>query len=544
MLVELSVLGVYILGVFSVGWWARSRWSASAESYFLADRKLGPLIFLATMAATNFSAFTVFGASGAGYREGFAFYPVIGFGTGFMALTFWLVGRRARALACSHGAVTPAELIRALYDSRIVSTIFALVLIIFTIPYLALQPIAAGYALQELLGWDYLWGASLITLIITLYTLRGGLRAVAWTDALQGLVMFGILALALILIAGQAGGLGGAGRRLLELKPELFSRPGGEGRYLITIWFSYMMLWFFCDPMFPQLFQRFMAARDDRTIRRTMLAYPLVCSAVFFLPVTIGVLGHLTHPGLTGKAADRILPLLAVDLGSPVLGALIIACGLAALMSTMDSQLLTLSSIFSQDIYPLLGNRKVRQAWPGRVFVILLAGAGLALAVNPPGTILSIARESFTGLAVLFPTVIFGLYPGWKSNRGAVVSILVGEGALVLSLTGHLPRGDFLAVMPIMLLTFVSYLAVSGLEKYLAGGRVSISLRLFRSPYTWGFVAILGLSQDWWRWHQSPVLWWGLPSWIFYFVLLSLVQTWLMSRWSRDPGVPTPSARH
>ena len=536
MWIKISVLGAYAVGLFLVGWWARSRWTASPANYFLADRTLGPLIFLATMAATNFSAFTVFGASGAGYRDGYAFYPIMGFGTGFMAVTFWLIGRRARILGSATGALTPPDLVRTAYGNRVVSTVFALVLIVFTIPYLALQPIAAGYALHELLGLDQIWGAGLVTLVICLYTLRGGLRAVAWTDAFQGTLMFGVLILALVVIAGESGGLSQAGRRLLETKPELFSRPGGQGYYSPEIWFSFMFLWFFCDPMFPQLFQRFLAARDDGTIRRTMLFYPLVCSLVFILPVTIGVLGHLNHPGLTGKAADSILPLLAADLDNQALGALIIACGLAALMSTMDSQLLTLSSIFSQDLYPLAGGRSTASAWPGRVFVILLSGIGLAMAAKPPGTILAIARQAFTGLAVLFPVVLFGLYPGWRSNAGAIVSIVVGEGAVVLSFFGYLPTFGFLAVVPVTALTFGSYLLVSGVEKRRAGQPLGLPKAFPASPYAWAFVALFLLGTDWWRWGRTPSLVWGWPSWIFYFLVLSAVQTWLMFRWTRDRG--------
>jgi len=104
MFIKIFILVLYLLSLFVIGWWARTRWSDSAENYFLAGRSLSPVIFLATMAATNFSAFTVFGCSGAGYRDGYAFYPIIGFGTGFMAITFWVIGRRARELGQSSGA--------------------------------------------------------------------------------------------------------------------------------------------------------------------------------------------------------------------------------------------------------------------------------------------------------------------------------------------------------------------------------------------------------------------------------------------------------
>ena len=533
MFIKIFVLVVYALGLFAVGWWARARWSATPENYFLANRALGPLILLATMAATNFSAFTVFGASGAGYRDGFAFYPIVGFGTGFMALGFWFIGRKARQLGERYAALTPPDLVRHLYDDRMVSTLFAAVLIIFTIPYLALQPMAAGYALKELLGLNHAVGAGLVTVVICSYTLRGGLRAVAWTDALQGLIMFGVLAAALILIAQEAGGLTAAGRELISKSPELFSRPGGQGKFTPFVWFSFIFLWFFCDPMFPQLFQRFLAARDERAIRRTMMLYPLVCSAVFLLPVTIGVLGHLQYPDLAGKAADRILPLLAADMKSEVFGSLIIACGLAALMSTMDSQLLTLSSIFSQDMLPLAVGGSVKSAWPGRAFVVVLAGAGLAMAIHPPATILTIARYAFTGLAVLFPTVIFGLYPGWRSSKGALVSILTGEAALALDLLGYLPTGGFLAVVPIMGLSFGSYLVTAAVERSSRGLSLPLPADFLASPFTWGFVAVFILSQDWWRWGQEPGLIWIWPAWTPYFLLLSLLQTVLMAFWSR-----------
>jgi SSS family solute:Na+ symporter len=104
--------------ILVIGFVARARWKAPPDSYFLADRKLGTLILLATMAATNFSAFTVFGTSGAGYRDGYAFFPIMGFGTGFMALTFWILGRKIWHIGRSRGLVTPPELMRDRYGSR------------------------------------------------------------------------------------------------------------------------------------------------------------------------------------------------------------------------------------------------------------------------------------------------------------------------------------------------------------------------------------------------------------------------------------------
>ncbi len=532
---RIAVLLAYGLGVFIIGWVARSRSVKGPEGYFLAGRGLGPIVFLATMAATNFSAFTVFGASGAGYRDGFAFYPIVGFGTGFMALTFWFLGRRIRALGLETGALTPADLIRRLYASPGLSALFALVMIVYTLPYIALQPMAAGYALKSLLGMDYFTGAALTTGLIVIYTLRGGLRSVAWTDLLQGSALLVLMILALAVVAEQAGGLGAASQKIMAEHPELFSRPGGRGFYTPAVWFSFIMLWFFCDPMFPQLFQRFLAAGRERTLRATMIAYPFVCSLVFLLPVTIGVLGRLNHPGLSGKAADRILPLLAADLPGEVLGALVVACGLAALMSTLDSQLLTLSSIFSQDLYPLLrgGGESRDSALPGRIAVVGLAGAGLALAYDPPDTILTIASQTFTGLAVLFPTVFFGLSPSRRSRAGAWASILLGQAALLGCFFKLIPTFGFLPVVPVMIVSFGAYLAAALIFESSWRRRLAFPALPAGSVYLWVFAGIFVLGLDFWRWGDETGLLWGWPLWVFYFWGLSALQTIMAWRWSR-----------
>jgi SSS family solute:Na+ symporter len=210
--------------------------------------------------------------------------------------------------------------------------------------------------------------------------------------------------------------------------------------------------------MFPQLFQRFFAARSDRTISRMMLFYPLMCTVVFFMPIAVGVLAHLSFPSLVGKEADRILPMVVTLVSGDTMSALIIACGLAALMCTMDSQLLTLSSIFTRDIVPLVAGKRMRGYAMGRIFVVFLSLAGLALAYKPPATILQIATQTFTGLAVLFPTVIFGLCLKRVKALPATLSILCGEGMVVLYYLNWIPAGGFLPVVPIMMETVSVYL--------------------------------------------------------------------------------------
>jgi len=525
MTIKITVLIAYFITILVIGFIARTRLKSSPETYFLADRKLGTLVLIGTMVATNFSAFTVFGTSGAGYRDGYAFFPIMGFGTGFMALTFWILGRKIWEVGRNSGAVTPPELVRKLYGSPLLSFLFSLVMIIFTIPYLALQPMAAGYALEALVGLPYVYGCILVTVIILLYTLRGGLRAVAWTDLFQGVVMFLLLLASLIMVAQHHGGFIEANQKIFSMHPELFSRPGGTGKYTYGIWFSFILLWFFCDPMFPQLFQRFFSAKNRGSIAKTMLFYPLICTVVFFLPISVGVLGHLSFPDLVGKEADKILPLTMTLISGDFMAALVIAAGLAALMSTMDSQLLTLSSIFTRDILPLSGKFKGETSVSGRIFVICLSIAGLLLAYKPPATILQIATQTFTGLAVLFPTVIFGLYLKKVFPVAALLSIICGEGVMLLFYFKLIPAGPFLPVVWVMAVTFCVYMVTHVALLGSSGKMVFKRPEWLGNRYVYLMGAIFILGMDFWAWGKAQPLIAGIPAWIGFFVLLSAVQT-------------------
>jgi SSS family solute:Na+ symporter len=525
MIVKVSVLIAYFVFILIIGFIARTRLKSSPETYFLADRKLGSLVLLGTMVATNFSAFTVFGTSGAGYRDGYAFFPIMGFGTGFMALTFWILGRKIWEVGRETHAVTPPELVRKLYGSSLLSFIFSLVMIVFTIPYLALQPMAAGYALEALVGLPYVYGCVLVTIIILIYTLRGGLRAVAWTDLFQGVIMFLLLLASLVIVAQHHGGFIEANQKIFSVNPALFSRPGGTGKYTYGIWFSFMLLWFFCDPMFPQLFQRFFSAKNRSTIARTMLFYPLICTVVFFMPISVGVMGHLSFPDLVGKEADKILPMTMTLISGDFMAALVIAAGLAALMSTMDSQLLTLSSIFTRDILPLSGKFKGETSLSGRIFVVCLSFAGLLLAYKPPATILQIATQTFTGLAVLFPTVIFGLYLKRVFPIAALLSIVCGQGTMLLFYFKWLPTGPFLAVVWVMAVTFGVYLATHVALLGRSGEFVFKLPGWLRNRYVYLMGGIFILGMDYWAWEKAHPLVAGVPAWIGFFVLLSAAQT-------------------
>lgn len=566
MAVRIAVVVGYLVVLLGIGFWAMRRARGTSEDYFIASRTTSPLVLFLTMAATNFSAFTVFGFAGAGWESGYAYYPIMGFGTGFMALTFVLIGRPAWRLGKQHGLVTPPELVFRLTGSPVLRFLFFLVMTVFTVPYLAMQPMAAGYALESLLGIPYFAGAALITAVMLLYTFRGGFRGVTRTDVFQGGMMIVLLVVAVAIIAGRFGGLSSANRAVMSDFPELFARPGLGAIYTPGVWFGYMLLWSLCDPMFPQLFQRFYAAKSPRGLATTMSLYPLLTGFLFLLPVTIGVLGRLSFPTLPeGAAADRILPLMLAEHAPAAIEALVLTAALAALMSTLDSQLLTLSSMFARDIAaPLLRYRaerngrggsvppvgEVRESspdraaavdevpqWVSKAFVVVLALVGLAIAYSPPATFRVLATQTFTGLAVLFPTIVGALY--WKrmSPVAAIASIVVGEGLVAAYYLDLLPRFGTLPVVPIVVVTtlvlVVGSLILRTVPRYEATWEPRTLSRRAIAGWAVAFAALFAVGNDVWNWGDGRVSFLGFPWWVWLFAGLCVLTSglfWILGR--------------
>jgi len=256
----------------------------------------------------------------------------------------------------------------------------------------------------------------------------------------------------------------------------------------------------------------------------------------------VGVLGHLAFPDLTGKQADRILPMVMNAVGGNFMAAMVTAAGLAALMSTMDSQLLTLSAVFTRDILPLVRKTGNGSSTPGRIFTVCLGVAGLALAYRPPAIMVQIATETFTGLAVLFPTMLFGLYLKRVYPAPAFLSILCGEAALATFHLKWISPGVFLPVVWVMLVAFGVYLTVHGLMTA-RQGRLHMGMPGWLTDrHVLVQVAIFLLAMDFWAWGIRRPFFCGVPLWIAYFILLSVLQTAAMACMLRREFSRSPNA--
>jgi SSS family solute:Na+ symporter len=163
---RLAVILCYLFIMLLFGIAFRKKSKEGRIEFYLAGRNVSKLLLFFTMAATNFSAFTIFGFSGAGFRMGYSFYPVMGFGTGFMALSFFIIGQKILLLSKQRGYLTPSDFVGDRYNSPFLKRLFSLVMVVFTLPYIAIQAIASGTSLQSLFGLPYLAGAALVTLFI------------------------------------------------------------------------------------------------------------------------------------------------------------------------------------------------------------------------------------------------------------------------------------------------------------------------------------------------------------------------------------------
>lgn len=430
-----AILIVYIAIVFLGSLRGTAENAKTPEGYFLANRDLGTLTLFFTILATNFSAFYFLGFAGAGYRVGYAHYVMMSIGTAFACISFYILGTKIWALGKAHRFITPAELIYHQTGSKGLRWIFAGVMLVFTFPYLALQIIGAGYILENITNGDipYIWGATFLTIFTIAYVWIGGMKSVAKTDLKQGLLMIFLMVVAVLVISNNLGGLTKANEKVYELQPALFSREGVGNAFPPKKWFGLLIFWIFCIPMFPQIFMRFYIAKDIDALKKSALLYGLIPIIISILPVIIGVLGHLTFPDLRGKETDQILPKMLAAHSPEWFSGLVMTGALAAFMSTLDSQLLALSTIVTRDfVLPFRKNTDMKQqVFIGRIWVVIFAFVGLGIAAQPFDTIDDMGRLAFGGLAVLFPVALAILRWGGIRPIFGILSIVVGELLLI-----------------------------------------------------------------------------------------------------------------
>jgi len=431
--VVLCVTLAYLVACLTLGLWPGRKTSISAAGYVAGDRTLGLLLMYFITGATIFSAFAFLGGPGWAYSRGAAAFYILGYGAlGFAP--FYFVGPRAARLGRAYGFVTQAHMVAARFRLPLLAGVMALISTVAFVPYLALQMKGAGYVLSAVTrGAIPEWaGAALVYGVVLIYVLRSGVLGVGWTNTFQGLFMM-VLAWALGLYLPHVlyGGVAQMFDKIAAARPELLLAPGlgysGQpwpwGEYSSAVLVSSIG---FC--FWPHLFMKAFTARDERTIRRTVVLYPTF--QIFLVPLfLIGFCGVFFSP--PPLKPDQVLPHILMNMEIPaLLVGLFCAGALAASMSSGDAMAHAAASIIIRDgvvaawgriLQPAAERRAIRWAVVG---VVLLA-YGLAVAYR--GSLVMLLLSAFGAVVQFAPGVISTLYLRRPTGRGVLAGLLAGS---------------------------------------------------------------------------------------------------------------------
>ena len=319
MTLQLAVLVTYAALLMGFGLWAGRR-SRSAGDFFVAGRRLGPLLLFSTILASNIGAGSTVNAAALGYRDGLSAWWWVGSaGLGSIVLALW-IGPHVRRIAARHQLETVGDLLEYRYGPGVRAAVAAL-LWIGTLAILAGQLLAIGWVLNVVTGMDRWAGCMLGGLVVTVYFTAGGLLTAVWVNVVQLAVLLAGFAVVLPLALAEAGGLGQVMAATSDLEGYWNPwRGGGSG------WFYVAML----APAFivsPGLLQKVYGARDDAAVRAGVGLNAAVLLLFAAGPPLLGMIARAAHPDLANQ--DLALPILLMETVPPVVGAL----GLAALFS-------------------------------------------------------------------------------------------------------------------------------------------------------------------------------------------------------------------
>jgi len=446
----LAVVIGYLAILLGIGAVSSRRGAASAEDYFLAGRSFGTLVLFMALFGTNVTAFALLGLPGLAYHKGVGVFGFFGAVAAFWGVVvFVLLGYPICNIGKRLNCVTPTQMFAARWQSPAVGYAILLLMLLYTVPYVVIGIMGGGYAISTLTsdadgngGLSYQAAALLVTVVTVTYTSLGGMRGTAWTNVFQASVFLVFLIIACVGIANELGGPTALMQRIATEKPQLLQHNFPPG-----IWVTGFLIGPVSIIAFPHMFLRLMAAKDASSLRRTIKLYPWAL-VLLFLPVTlIGVWGAITIPGLKDKASDGILPILVGDYLPGWLGAVGLAAILAAVMSSLDGQLLTVSTLVSIDVFHRQDDKNARLA--GRICVIVFAVLAFAIALMKFNAIYAISKYAFSGYTLIVPVMIAAFFWRRSTAAGVLSGTIVGHGLLLWFYAPGLPRFDWMETLPV-----------------------------------------------------------------------------------------------
>jgi sodium/proline symporter len=426
----LAVLGVYLLILLVIGLWG-GRESHDVAGYYVAGKKLPSWVIAFSSNSTGESAWLLLGLTGMGYAVGMhALWIVLGEVLGVAAAWIW-VARPFKAYTDRYRSITVPDYLEERFHDRahVFRIMGAVIVLTMVAAYTAAQLTATGKAFDSFLGTGYRAGVFIGLAVILFYTSVGGFKAVAYSDLVQGVLMFGCLFTLPIVTILAVGGWGPFVEGLRAADPDLLRTGGGLGLTPAGVasaaGFVGIGLAFLGSP---QLLTRFMAARDQRQI---VHAAPIavLCIVVFDIgAVFAGMAGRVLFPRLDDP--ETILPLLSSELFPALFTGVFLIVVLAAIMSTVDSLLILASSAVVRDVVQKIFRPEASQrrlSLLGKLITVIIGVVGLGLALGEVRLIFWFVLFAWSGLACAFtPVVLCSLFWPRTTRAGAIAGMAGG----------------------------------------------------------------------------------------------------------------------
>jgi SSS family solute:Na+ symporter/sodium/pantothenate symporter len=413
----------------------RARRDDSLKDFYLAGRGIGFVTLLLTLYSTQYSGNTLFGFTGKTYRIGFAWAMCIHFMTAIVVV-YLAFAPRLHQLAKQYHFITPSDYLDYRFGNAKLSVLASIVMIGAISNYLLAQMMAMGRALQGLTDADplhaYIAGVVVLAMIIVVYETMGGFRAVAWTDVIQGSVLLVGFVLLLGVVLYEFGPIAEATTRLMADAPEKLEAPDGA---LSREWFSYVLIVGIGGALYPQSVQRIYAARSARTLRQSLQVMAFLPLSTTLIAVIVGIYGAAYFPGLVGEQTDTILTVVCRHIQEQSLFGywlvvVLFSAVLAAIMSTADSVLLSISSMLTKDIYARFGGSALDQKRLTRfgkatswTLMLVLIAAAIRLRDT---SLVRLLDYKFDLLVQLSPAFILSLHWGRMTARATFWGLLLG----------------------------------------------------------------------------------------------------------------------
>ena len=440
---------IYFVIVVGVGLVYAKRANKNSAEYYLGGRSLGPLVTAMSAEASDMSGWLLMGLPAVALATGLAEAAWTAIGLAIGTYINWLiVAKKLRVYTAKIDAYTLPDFFSKRFcdNKNIISTLAALIIIIFFIPYTASGFAACGKLFASLFGMEYMTAMILSAIVIVVYCTLGGFLAASTTDFIQSIIMTIALFVVLGFGEGLMHGFGNIFNNVAELDGylNLFEgynvvdkTTGSYGALPVASTLAWGLGYF----GMPHILLRFMAIKDENKLklsRRVATVWVVISMAI---AVVIGVVGYnLMIKGIvpnynSTSEAETIIVDIAKYLSKfgsvPAFTAGIILAGiLASTMSTADSQLLAAASSVSENICQ--GTFKIKlsekkSVWLARISVILISVVAIFLASNPNSSVFRIVSFAWAGFGAAFgPLVLFCLF--WKrtTKEGAFAGMLSG----------------------------------------------------------------------------------------------------------------------